>query len=236
MRFFGRSGRRLSVSVRRARRGRAWSARAARSAAPYSIARLGAGAFLNVPYDDEYEHLYVALVAGLVAFGLNPRATLELPRPERRLSRILRLLKSCRYSFHDLSRVQLSHGAPRFNMPLELGLAVALSAHGSAKHRWIILEARPHRAQRTISDLSGTDPYCHHGRVNRLLSELSNALLGIAVQPNMKELRAVHRTVRRAARRIRADHGTVYGARAFKDLVFAATDAARSVVRTGAHR
>jgi len=236
MRFFGRSGRRLSVSVRRACRGRAWSARAARAAAPYSVVRLRAGAFLNVPYDDEYEHLYVALVAGLVAFGLNPRATLELPGPERRLSRILRLLKSCRYSFHDLSRVQLSHGAPRFNMPFELGVAVALSAHGSAKHRWIILEARPHRAQRTLSDLSGTDPYCHHGRVNRLLSELSNALLGIAVQPNMKELRAVHRTVRRAARRIRADHGTVYGARAFKDLVFAATDAARSVVRTGAHR
>src|SRR3989442_4073864 len=166
MRFFGRSGRRLSVSVRRARRGRAWSARAARSAAPYSIARLGAGAFLNVPYDDEYEHLYVALVAGLVAFGLNPRATLELPGPERRLSRILRLLKSCRYSFHDLSRVQLSHGAPRFNMPLELGLAVSLSAHGPAKHTWNILEAPPHKAQRTLSGLTGADPPFHPRRLN----------------------------------------------------------------------
>src|SRR2546428_5356689 len=148
MRFFGRSGRRLSVSVRRARRGRAWSARAARSAAPYSIARLGAGAFLNVPYDDEYEHLYVALVAGLVAFGLNPRATLELPGPERRLSRILRLLKSCRYSFHDLSRVQLSHGAPRFNMPFELGVAGGLGGPGPAKDRRIILETRHHQGHR----------------------------------------------------------------------------------------
>src|SRR5437773_11991614 len=83
MRFFGRSGRRLSVSVRRACRGRAWSARAARAAAPYSVVRLRAGAFLNVPYDDEYELLYVALVAGLVAFGLNPRATLERSEERR---------------------------------------------------------------------------------------------------------------------------------------------------------
>src|SRR5437899_8374297 len=125
MRFFGRSGRRLSVSVRRACRGRAWSARAARAAAPYSVVRLRAGAFLNVPYDDEYEHLYVALVAGLVAFGLTPRATLELPRPERRLSSIVSLLKSCRYSFHDLSRVHVSDGATSFKMSFRRGLALA---------------------------------------------------------------------------------------------------------------
>ena len=193
------------------------------------------GAFLNIPYDEEYAHLYVALVAGLVAFGLNPRATLELPGPERRLNRILSLLKRCRYSFHDLSRVQLSHGAPRFNMPFELGLAVALSEL-SVKHQWIILESRPHRTQRSLSDLSGTDPYCHHGRVNRLLSELSNALVGVEVQPTMAELRLVYRTVRKAAGQIRADRGTLYGARGFKDLVFAAGNAARSVVRASARR
>src|SRR2546426_2892249 len=177
MRFFGRSGRRLSVSVRRARRGRAWSARAARSAAPYSIARLGAGAFLNAPYDDEYEHLYVALVAGLVAFGLNPRATLELPGPERRLSRILRLLKSCRYSFHDLSRVQLSHGAPRFNMPFELGLAVPFS-EVFVQHPWIKLESTPHRSQRTPSHFRGDSPFFPPRRQNTPLSRPTNLLDG----------------------------------------------------------
>ncbi|MBI1963003.1 MAG: hypothetical protein HYS37_06510 [Candidatus Rokubacteria bacterium] len=82
-------------------------------------------AFLNVPYDPRYEKLFVALIAGLCAFGLRPRATLEIPSPTRRLDRILELLAACRYSFHDLSRVQLSRGAPRFNMPFEVGLAVA---------------------------------------------------------------------------------------------------------------
>jgi hypothetical protein len=56
---------------------------------------------------------------------LLPRSALEIPGPTRRLDRILELISACRYSFHDLSRVQLSRGAPRFNMPFEAGLAVA---------------------------------------------------------------------------------------------------------------
>jgi len=46
----------------------------------------------------------------------------------RRLDRIFDLIKSCRYSFHDLSRVELDVrglASPRFNLPFELGLAVA---------------------------------------------------------------------------------------------------------------
>lgn len=96
-------------------------------------------AFLNVPYDKKYEDLYLAFIAGLCGFGLTPRATVEIPGSERRLNRILSLIKDCRYSFHDLSRVELdrrSPPTPRFNMPFELGLAVA-----SAKTRrlWAIL-------------------------------------------------------------------------------------------------
>src|SRR5262249_43804978 len=84
--------------------------------------------FLNVPYDSAFENLYLAYIAGLSAFGLIPRATLEIPTSKRRLERIRKLIGQCGYSLHDLSRVQLDAGAPRvprFNMPFELGLAVA---------------------------------------------------------------------------------------------------------------
>jgi hypothetical protein len=80
-------------------------------------------AFLNIPYDDRYANLYFAFIAGLCAFGLEPRATLEIATGERRLDRIFDLMTSCHYSFHDLSRVQIDHVAPRtprFNMPFEL--------------------------------------------------------------------------------------------------------------------
>lgn len=69
--------------------------------------------FLNIPYDPAFEKLFLAYVAGVSAFGFTPRATLEIPFGERRLDRILALIRQSRYSVHDLSRVQLDRKAPR---------------------------------------------------------------------------------------------------------------------------
>ena len=83
--------------------------------------------FVNIPYDEGFRRLYLAYIIGLTQLGLEPRATLGIPGGERRLDRILALIQSCRYSIHDLSRVQLDRNpprTPRFNMPFELGLAV----------------------------------------------------------------------------------------------------------------
>jgi hypothetical protein len=60
-------------------------------------------AFLNIPYDDRYKNLYLAFIAGLCAFGLEPRAALEIANGERRLDRIFDLMTNCQYSFHDLA-------------------------------------------------------------------------------------------------------------------------------------
>ena len=82
--------------------------------------------FLNVPYDRQFENLYLAYVVGLTQLGLRINATLAVPN-QGRLARILDLIEESDFSIHDLSRTELSHGIPRFNMPLELGLAL----HGS---------------------------------------------------------------------------------------------------------
>lgn len=94
-------------------------------------------AFLNIPYDEEFRDLYLAYIAGTVAFGLLPRATLEIPGGARRLERIFDLITSCGYSFHDLSRVELDRKypqTPRFNMPFELGMVVAWEKMHSGQH------------------------------------------------------------------------------------------------------
>jgi hypothetical protein len=185
-----------------------------------------AHAFLNIPYDDRYQLLYVAFVAGLSGFGLVPHATLELPGPQRRLDRIAQLIEHCQYSFHDLSRVQTSGPTPRvprFNMPFELGLAVERGRR--RKHQWFVFEEEQHRLQRSLSDLNGTDPYIHHGDADQLLVQLSNALVRRA-QPPLARLRVIHEVVRRAARTIRHEYGTLYDARPFEELVVAATRAA----------
>src|ERR1019366_7591807 len=69
--------------------------------------------FLNVPYDEQYEPLLLAFVAGLCRFGLTPRATIEIPGSQRRLNRIIKLIDECSYSFHDLSRVTLDRTTPQ---------------------------------------------------------------------------------------------------------------------------
>lgn len=76
--------------------------------------------FLNFPYDHQFEPLFLAYLSGICAYGLTPRVALEIPGGERRLDRIIELIESCRYSFHDLSRVELDlrrPRTPRMNMP-----------------------------------------------------------------------------------------------------------------------
>src|ERR1035441_3521420 len=116
--------------------------------------------FINIPYDRAFERLYLAYITGLSALGLVPRATLSISGGKRRLSRILDLIGSCRYSIHDLSRVQLDRTAPRtprFNMPFELGLAVAWSEINPNEHTWFVCETKERRALKSLSDLNGTD-------------------------------------------------------------------------------
>src|SRR6266851_9640752 len=162
-------------------------------------------AFLNVPYDAEYEELFLALLAGLSGFALTPRATLEIPGSRRRLDRIIHLIRHCRYSFHDLSRVELDPtppATPRFNMPFELGLAVALG-QTQRGHEWLVFETRPHRVWKSLSDLSGTDEYVHGGTSGGVLQALTNALVWRRHQPTVAELEEIHRDVREYAAEIK---------------------------------
>jgi len=136
--------------------------------------------FLNIPYDDKFSRLYLAYIAGLIHLGLDPRATIEIPGGRNRLDKILELIRSCRYSIHDLSRVQLDRtppATPRFNMPSELGLAVASAQADSALDGLFVFETVYRRASKSLSDLSGIDPNNHCGTVEGVMRELCNAFV-----------------------------------------------------------
>ena len=61
--------------------------------------------FLNVPYDQKFENLFLAYVAGMSAFGLVPRATLEIPTSSRRLERLELPDSICPSNSVSLSRI-----------------------------------------------------------------------------------------------------------------------------------
>ena len=140
-----------------------------------------ADVFLNVPYDKPFQNLCLAYISGISAFGLVPRATLEIPANIRRLDRILKLIRGCQYSVHDLSRVELDAKrppTPRFNMPFELGLCVAWARTATKTHSWFVYESKAWRLSKSLSDLDGTDPYIHMRTVNGVFRELCNAFVG----------------------------------------------------------
>jgi hypothetical protein len=79
--------------------------------------------FLNIPYDEAFERLYLAYIVGLTQLGLRINAALAVTN-QGRLDTIINLIERSDFSIHDLSRIESSRGVPRFNMPVELGLVL----------------------------------------------------------------------------------------------------------------
>ena len=192
--------------------------------------------FLNLPYDPAFQNLFLAYVCGIQAFGMEPHVTLEIPGGMRRLDRIFGLMQSCEYSMHDMSRVQLDRvkpRTPRFNMPFELGLAVAWEMTGSKRHIWFVMEAVNYRLAKSLSDLNGTDPYIHEGTIDGVFRELGNALVRKGRQPSVLQMWRIYREVRGKIPAILRRCGTrvVFQARVFEEISFAASVAASGIVR-----
>jgi hypothetical protein len=191
--------------------------------------------FLNIPYDQRFRSLYLAYIAGLVHLGFVPRVTLGLPGGTRRLDKILAEIQGCRYSIHDLSRVGLDRSppftTPRFNMPFELGLAVAWEKSNPAKHTWFLFEAKAYRVQKSLSDLNGTDPHIHGGHVAGVMRGLSNVFRRPRSRPTVPEMMRTFNTISRRSAKILAEAGaeSLFEARVFQDLCYEAKVASENL-------
>ena len=120
--------------------------------------------FLNCPYDPEYQSRFDAAVLATICCGFTPRSALESGTvADPRMERIMRAIFESKYSIHDLSRCRGEGDAnlARFNMALELGIAMAcrfLSIRATDKHDWLAIVPSGHQYARFISDLGGFDP------------------------------------------------------------------------------
>ncbi len=131
------------------------------------------GVFINCPFDDDYRDqrdaiVFTSIQAGFVPWMAGSTGDVAASRVER----IYDGLRACRYSVHDLTRYQGEGQAnlSRFNMPLELGMAMAVR-HASGdddRHDWMFMVPEGHVYQRYISDLSGFDPIPHDGTARRV--------------------------------------------------------------------
>lgn len=180
--------------------------------------------FLNIPYDQGFEDLYLAYIVGLTQLGFRVNATLAVPN-QGRLETIIGLIEQSNFSIHDLSRIQLSKGIPRFNMPVELGLALYRSHVTNGTHRVYVFESKPYRTQRSTSDINGIDPQIHQGSARGVMAGLRNIFRQPGDVTTVPEMLGSYRAVKRKIPEILLNAGSksLFEASVFHDLSVAAS-------------
>jgi len=135
----------------------------------------GKNVFINCPFDQEYLSLLRPLLFTIIFFGFNPKIGLESSDSgETRINKICELIRSSRYSIHDLSRLQSRKRNEfyRMNMPFELGIEYGCR-HFASDHlgekRCLILEKSRHDYMKALSDLSGVDIKSHGNKEPELI-------------------------------------------------------------------
>jgi hypothetical protein len=142
--------------------------------------------FINCPYDQEFAPLFEAIIFAVQACDYKPRSALESGTvAEPRMERIIRAIFSSKYSIHDLSRCkgEGDEGLARFNIPLELGIAMARRYQMRSKrdrHDWLLLVPDGHVYAKVVSDLSGYDPLKYDGSVAAIVQRV---VLWLATRP-----------------------------------------------------
>lgn len=145
--------------------------------------------FINCPFDVEYAATFDALILTALSCGFEACSAIEsddvsIPR----MQRIFAGLKSAKYSLHDLSRCrgEGEERLARFNMPLELGMAMALAMEDLAEdHSWAVLVPEGHVYLAFVSDLSGFDLLRYDGRPE---SVVSRTMRWLSTRPDAQAL------------------------------------------------
>jgi hypothetical protein len=138
--------------------------------------------FINCPFDDGFKVIFRAIAFTVISSGYYPRCALDsTDGAEIRVSKIANIIGECDWGIHDLSRIEIDPvaGVPRFNMSLELGLHLGARLFGQGRHRRkraLILEAKPHRYDAALSDISGQDIEVHANDPTRAIRCVRNWL------------------------------------------------------------
>lgn len=138
--------------------------------------------FINCPFDSDYKPIFDATVFAVMECGFIARCALEVvDAGQVRIEKICRIVASCRFGIHDISRTELDsvNRLPRFNMPLELGLFLGSQRFGERHHKsksCLILDREQYRYQKFISDIAGQDIAAHGGDPTNVIKKIRNWL------------------------------------------------------------
>ena len=138
--------------------------------------------FINCPFDSDYNKYFQAIVFTIHFCGFESYCALEKSdSSDPRIEKIVKFMKTCRLSIHDISYVKLDPdtGLPRFNMPFELGLFIGAKKLGIPKQRnkeCLIIDIERYRFQIFLSDIAGQDIESYDSDVMKLIKVIRNWL------------------------------------------------------------
>jgi hypothetical protein len=131
--------------------------------------------FINCPFDKSYiDDILKPILYVLVKNSFSPRLSLEVSDSGQvRLQKITEIIKSCKYSIHDLSIVKSKKAKEfaRMNMPFELGIDYGLRNSGVPKldeKQFLIIEATKYDYMKAISDINGFDIKVHSNETKKI--------------------------------------------------------------------
>lgn len=103
-------------------------------------------------------------------------------------------------------------------MPFEAGLATALML-GGTRHDRFILEAEAFRLQKSLSDLSGTDPVVHGETARGMLRAIEDLFRRRMGQPSPEHVVRLYSALNRIAWHMKRNREDLYQPSAFRVLV-----------------
>jgi hypothetical protein len=161
-----------------------------------------------------------------------PTAAVYDPSSRFQLDRIVDLIAAPNYSFHDLSFMgldRLKPRPPRFNMPFELGIAIAAARFKNKQHKWFVFDTKRYRVNKVLSDLGGVRIHVHDKTPEAVFVCLMNALEREGPKPTHESLLEIYVAVAKVARKIKKKFD-LFDTRPFAELSYVAVEAAQSIV------
>jgi len=145
-----------------------------------TIKKFDKNVFINCPFDKKYKPLLKPLLFTILYLGYQPRIASESSDSgETRINKIFKLIQESKYSVHDLSRIKSSKKDEifRLNMPFELGVDIGCRKFKGGKwntKKCLILETKPYRYQKALSDLSNSEIKSHKDDPKTLVRRVRN--------------------------------------------------------------
>lgn len=131
--------------------------------------------FINYPFDKKYiNDLLKPILYIIIQNGFTPRLASEISDSSQfRLDKIVQIIKECKYSIHDLSKVKADKKGDyaRMNMPFELGVDYGIKNMNDAnlsKKQFLILEAVKYDYMKALSDINGLDVKVHENKTENI--------------------------------------------------------------------